>query len=264
MPTRQSQKSSTHISKRSQKPFHLTQSGPLKEFYRFGPTPKGLVQWALSWVKKSEYPITPDPPWGLLGDTKLSADDWLALGKEIGFLWEVTQRSPEHWSDSLNAALAKFTQKNLLITLPNKPQTLHFVSTLGELFRVLVYHPFAEVGPLSIKFWVNRKDPPRETVNNPWMTNVAGTSTSPPAADPNFVDQMIFKVVQALQTCGGMVNKCRECSTLFLAEKISQVYCSVRCQSRVTSREYYRLKAMKNSQTKSQKPKKRVPQKGTR
>ena len=230
------------------------------------------MHWALSWIEKSPIRIT-----GSQDERSTSLiffdhafktfKDIAPLRTEISLLVEITKYSAEHWNDSLSDTLSRLSRNELSIALPTDEHIQRFLRTIGQCIGDLVNGPIAEVGPMEFTFRITRKHPPRNPSHDPNLCTFSNSlnindSDSPFSSDPHFVDGLIYHVAESLQACGGLVEVCPECSKLFLAEKKIQAYCSVACQSRVTSREYRRLRAMKTITAKSPRQKRKNTKKG--
>ena len=187
----------------------------LQALLRIGGTPKRISTWALRWI---------DQP-----NSSLTNKDWHALRCEISALSRINIAGrPDQWEDAIRASLIGPAKASDPVVMPlaTRDGARRFLSMVSDGVQGLIQGGIAAVGPLRISVWVVRAD-------QDWLKGESTLSYQP----ENIVDEAVYKVLLALQACGGRVGRCNACSRLFLADRTNQTYCSTRCQSRVTSRD---------------------------
>lgn len=210
--------------------YDLGEQDAWKAWQRIGVRPESIVQWALGWLNQR-----PD-----------SDSEWLALRREIGALGSMFFDSPvEHWADFIQKKLATRKKEEVLRRLPVQREADRFLSMLSGCVKDLLSGSLAQVGPLSVRVCITRRD--RK------IASIGHSKELKPRPD-RFTDEPIYKVLQALQVCGGLVNCCPECNELFLADRTNKVFCTIKCQNVVTSRRFRE----KQKTEKSKRKKKRV------
>lgn len=192
--------------------YDLVENDAWKAWKRIGVRPESIVQWAL----------------GLLNQWPDSDSARLTLRQEIGALGCMSFCFPvELWADYVQKKLTTPEEVRAIYRLPVQKEADRFLSLLCDCVGQLLSGAIAQVGPLSVSVYITRRD------------RKAGSMGHKKKLDPRpclLTDQAIYKVLQSLEVCGGLVNRCPECTALFLAERKNKTYCSIKCQNVVTSR----------------------------
>ena len=175
---------------------------------RTGATDKQTASWGLRWVQRVS--------------SRLNEEEWTSLRQEIGGLASIRVGDPTQLARHVRAALA--LEDHAVYGLPTKEEAVRCLALIKASVLDLLRCPSATVGPLRVMVTVSRQDRREKSEVSEEI--------------PNKVDQVIYRFLKALQNCGGLVNKCPRCSKIFLAGRANQVYCTQRCQSVVTSRNY--------------------------
>jgi hypothetical protein len=185
-----------------------------KAWKRIGGKPERVVQWALGWLNQRPE----------------SERTRLTLRQEIGALGSTFFGSPaEDWEDFIEKQITKSMEARADYRLAVQKEADRFLSMLSGCVEELLNGSAAQVGPLSVSVYVTRRD--RKAGSRGYRKELKPTPL-------RLTDEAIYKVLQALQACGGLVNRCTECTTLFLAERTNKKYCSIKCQNVVTSRKF--------------------------
>ncbi len=186
-----------------------------KALLRIGGVPERIVRWALGWVD--------------LAQTSMTEEQWLVLRKEIGALGSIIVVSPDYFDTIVHRKISSADSEEIQVKfrLPTREAAQRFSSLMTACIEDLVRGLSATVGPLLVTVSVGRRMAGRITAQRAISYQVH-----------SIADEALYKVLGALQACGGLVGRCPECSRLFLGDRINQVYCSSACQSRVTSRAF--------------------------
>lgn len=195
--------------------YDLAENDAWRAWKRIGVRPESIVQWGF----------------GLLNQWPESDSTWLALRQEIGALGCLSWCGPvEHWADHIQKKLTVREEVSAIFRLPVQKEASRFLLMLKGCIEDLLNGSIARVGPLSVSISITRRD-----------RKVGSRSPRPKhevLRPHQLTDEAIYKVLQALDVCGGLVNRCPECNALFLAERSNRMYCGLQCQNVVTSRRF--------------------------
>jgi len=194
--------------------YDLVEDDAWKAWKRIGVRPGSIVQWALGWL--NHWPN--------------SDSARLTLRQDIGALGCMSWGCPiEYWSDYVQKKLITREEVKAIYRLPDQKEVDRFLSLLGDCIGQLLKGATAEVGPLSVSVQITRRDR---------KVSSRGHQKLEVRGPRQLTDEAIYKVLQALEVCGGLVNRCPECDAFFLAERTNKMYCSIPCQNLVTSRRF--------------------------
>jgi len=119
------------------------------------------------------------------------------------------------------------------IPLPSEEEIKAFQMKIRSVLDSLLSNDRAEFDPIQTRTIIFRNVPmllhSREIVQEIVVDCVA---------TGKFADQALYQVQNLLAEYGALVKKCPECEKLFPRHRKNQVYCSRKCQSVVTSRQY--------------------------
>lgn len=180
-------------------------------------TSAGIVERILYWLNH-------DPK-------TLTKEEIHLLRQEITALGSCKIFHPEPWIDTINHALKNPDIHQVEYRGPDPRGVMRFMESMLDCFQILAdpNRGCVEVGPLRCTFFISKR-----SKHSPMKNEV-----SHPTSLYNLVDEAIFTVVKALQTCGALIAGCPECQKMFLADRINQRFCTTKCLSRSTSRTYY-------------------------
>lgn len=188
-----------------------------KAWKRIGWKSEQVVQWALGWLNQrpesDSARLTLRQEIGALGSFHYGglAEHWIA----------------EHWDDFIQKQLKN--EAETVYRLPVQKEADRFLSMCSGCIEDLLRGSIAQVGPLSVSVYIIRRDRKAASMRHRKMLEPKPI---------RLTDEAIYKVLQALQMCGGLVNRCTQCTFLFLADRKNKKYCSIKCQNVVTSRRF--------------------------
>lgn len=206
---------------------------------RMNGTSAGIVRRILHWLS--------------LDPSSLETEDLQCLlRQEISALGSIKFLNPEPWLDTVHHALKGPDAHNSVYRGPDPQGVGRFIKTMRFCFQELAdpNRGIVEIGPLKCTFFVSKRG------KNPAFSNELTNS----ATLHNLIDEAIHTVLKSLQACGGLITHCPECKKMFLADRINQVYCTVTCQNRATSRSW-NLKHKESQNGKKSKAKKSTEKK---
>lgn len=194
--------------------YDLDECDAWKAWKRIGGTPEQMVQWALGWLNQRAE----------------SDSARVTLRQEIGALASIfIGNLHEHWEDFIEKQITKSKEGKAVYRLAVQKEADRFLSMLSGCVEDLLNGSIAQVGPLSVSVFITRRD------------RKAGSMSGRKKLEPNplrLTDEALYKVLQALQVCGGLVDRCSKCADLFLVDRKNKKYCSIKCQNVVTSRRF--------------------------
>lgn len=213
--------------------YELEELDAWEAWKRVGVRPESIVQWSLGWL--NQWPN--------------SESARLSLRQEIGALSCLIWCLPvEEWPDYVQKKLTTREEVRAIYRLPAQEEADRFLSLLGECIGQLLNGATAEIGPLLVSVQITRRD----------RKGISGGHQTLKVHEPQQItDGAIYKVLQALQVCGGLVQRCNECTALFLADRKNKKYCSIKCQNVMTSRRFREKQKVERSKGKKKRTRSR-------
>lgn len=113
--------------------------------------------------------------------------------------------------------------------LQRSGDVIRFQSTLRESLRALTEKGVATFPPIRVT--------PQIVRGTTRKKGVQSRLDLQPLSDKPF-DRFIFHAVPLIEEYKNRIRSCRECGTLFLAYRGTQLFCTPRCQNRYTQRQF--------------------------